>query len=360
MFDFSAISGLLDGAGELALRWFRADPALLGTDDKGGAHGYDPVTAADRAVETYLRRALEERFPGHQILGEEQGLTGPDGRYRWVIDPIDGTKAFVTGVPAWGVLLGLLDNGVPIAGWMRQPYLQETFAAHNGQALFHGPPDHSTGAPNVPGRTASQNIADQREEATSHDVAGPRGGATSRTTIAPDEEATSPNAAMPEEGAASQDVASQRGSATSRTTAGPGGGAALPSVSVSEEGAAARRGVALRTRKVADPADAVLYCTHPNMFLTVDEQAAFARLAGAVRLQRFGGDCYSYCLLAMGLIDLVVDADMQPYDIVPLIPIVQGAGGVVTDRNGNPAADGGFIVAAATPELHARALDILA
>ena len=112
---------------------------------------------------------------------------------------------------------------------------------------------------------------------------------------------------------------------------------------------AARQGVGL--------AEAVLYCTHPEMFVGASERAAFERVSSATRMTRFGGDCYSYCLLALGQIDLVVECGLQPYDIVPLIPIIEAAGGVVTDANGGSAANGGFIVAAGSPELHAAALE---
>ena len=99
-----------------------------------------------------------------------------------------------------------------------------------------------------------------------------------------------------------------------------------------------------------------MYSTHPTMFAAPWERAAFATLAGQVRLQRFGGDCYSYCLLAAGSLDLVVEADLHPYDILPLIPIVEAAGGLVTGPEGEVPLEGGFVVAAATEELHAQVL----
>ena len=107
------------------LRWFRSG---LAADDKGGGAGYDPVTEADRGVEDLLRERLSEEFPDHEIVGEERGAAGPQGRFRWLIDPIDGTKAFVSGSPLWGILLGLSVDGQPAAGWMHQPYLGEKTA----------------------------------------------------------------------------------------------------------------------------------------------------------------------------------------------------------------------------------------
>ncbi len=125
------VSALLVEADPIALNLFRT---AIEADDKGSPSGYDPVTAADRGIEELLRGRISDRFPEHEIVGEETGTSGPAGRYRWLIDPIDGTKAFVTGSPLWGILLGLLDNGRPIAGWMRQPYLGETFSAVDGKA----------------------------------------------------------------------------------------------------------------------------------------------------------------------------------------------------------------------------------
>jgi len=252
----ATVRPLVNAAGDIALRYFRAP---LAVDDKGSPNGFDPVTEADRRTETYLRLELAALFPEAQIVGEEGGTTGPDGRLRWVIDPIDGTKAFVTGVPAWGVLVGLMVDGRPVAGWCRQPYLDETFAAVAGRGWLE------------------------------HD-------------------------------------GTRRPLSTSPTT---------------------------------DLGAASMYSTHPGMFATPGEHAAFEGLAARVRLQRFGGDCYSYCLLALGHIDLVVESDLQPYDIVALIPIVEAAGGVVSGPDGELPVDGGFVIAAATPELHAQALDVV-
>lgn len=252
------LPSVLDASGAVALRWFRQE---LFAEDKGSEFGYDPVTEADRGVEDLLRAALMQRYPDHQVTGEERGTTGPDGRYRWMIDPIDGTKAFVSGVPLWGTLVGLLDEGVPIAGWLHQPYLQETFAGVAGEGILR-----------------SARHADP---------------------------------------------------------------------------------VPLRTRPTATLGEAVMYSTHDSMFRDPEPAAAYGRLRDAVRLQRWGGDCYAYALLTLGHVDLVVENGLKDYDIVPLIPIVEAAGGVVTALDGGSAAAGGFVVAAATPELHAEALATL-
>lgn len=252
----SVVAPMLADAGAIALRWFRSG---LTADDKGGAAGYDPVTEADRGIEDLLRERLSDEFPDHEIVGEERGATGPQGRFRWLIDPIDGTKAFVSGSPLWGILLGLSVDGQPAAGWMHQPYLGETFAAIGAEAWF------------------------ERQ------------------------------------------------------------GARRPLVS----------------RQDVDLSEAIMYVTFPGMFTTADERGAFSRLADTVRLVRFGGDCYSYCLLALGFVDLIVEASLQAYDIVPLIPIVQAAGGVVSDADGQLPLKGGFVVAAANPALHRQALAMI-
>jgi histidinol phosphatase-like enzyme (inositol monophosphatase family) len=251
------VSPLVRQAGAIALRQFRSAVVL---EDKGGGRGFDPVTAADRLTEEYLRHELAALFPDVQIVGEEGGTTGSPGPMRWVIDPIDGTKAYVSGMPLWGVLLGLVVEGRPVAGWCRQPFLDETFAAVDGTGWL-------------------------------------------------------------------ERAGSREALAASATT---------------------------------DLANAIMYSTHPSMFVAPWERGAFEGLAARVRLQLFGGDCYSYCLLALGHIDLVVEAGLQPYDIVPLIPIVEAAGGVVTGPSGEAPLNGGFVVAAATPELHAQAIACVA
>jgi myo-inositol-1(or 4)-monophosphatase len=95
------------------------------------------------------------------------------------------------------------------------------------------------------------------------------------------------------------------------------------------------------------------------MFANQENLAAFRRISAQARLQRFGGDCYAYCMLALGQIDLVIEDTLQPYDIVPLIPIVEAAGGVVTDAQGRTPVDGGFVVAAANRQLHEEVMSLL-
>ena len=244
-------------AGAIALRYFRS---TLAVENKKSAGQFDPVTQADKEVEAFIRQRIAAAFPDHSILGEEQGTTTGTSDYCWVIDPIDGTRAFITGVPAWGVLLGLKCGANLVCGVLHQPYLQETF------------------------------IADQ------HGCFFLRAGERQR----------------------------------------------------------------LQTSTVETLAEAKLYCTHPTMFDEVAGAGAkFDAVAQQCRLLRFGGDCYSYGMLAMGQVDLIIEGDLQPYDIVPLIPIVEAAGGVITDWQGGSAAEGGLVLAAANPTLHRQALHVL-
>ena len=257
--DIAFIQDMLQDAGEIALKYFRADASVIGLDNKAEPGSFDPVTLGDKGVEQALRDALSARFPQDAIVGEEFATQEGSSDRTWIIDPIDGTKAFVTGMLGWGMLLGLLENGVPRLGFMRQPYIDETFWGDGSQAWL-----------------------------TRHGT--------------------------------------QRPLSTTSTT------------------------------KIAD---ATLYTTDPSMFSDPGQEAKYTALANQCRMRRFGGDCYAYSMLAHGQVDLVVENGLNPYDIVALIPIVQGAGGVVTNLEGDSAADGGYVVASATPSLHEQVLKIL-
>ena len=120
----SVALALVEEAGRLALAHFRQP---IEVENKLGPGAFDPVTAADRGVEALIRAGLGRAWPDSPIQGEEEGFTPGASEWSWIIDPIDGTRAFISGVPAWGILLGLLKAGRPVAGIMRQPYLDETF-----------------------------------------------------------------------------------------------------------------------------------------------------------------------------------------------------------------------------------------
>lgn len=241
-------------AGGEALRYFRAETVI---ENKRTDGGFDPVTEADKAVEKVLRERILEAYPEHGIFGEEFGVEAGNG-LTWVIDPIDGTRAFMSGMVHWGVLLGLFDGERPVVGVMYQPYTEEIWCGDGRRAEFRH-----------------------------------------RGVVRP-----------------------------------------------------------LRVRdQTSQLADAVLATTSPALFQGAEGEG-FSRLESAVKLARYGGDCYIFAMLAMGFVDLATDASLNPYDILPLIPIIEGAGGIVSTYDGGDASFGGTVVAAASPELRAAAVDL--
>jgi myo-inositol-1(or 4)-monophosphatase len=260
--DFSDfVDRLAQASGEVILPFFRS---AIGAEDKSRGGLFDPVTEADRAAEVAMRRLIAQTFPAHGIIGEEYGRDRPDAEYVWVLDPIDGTKGFISGLPMWGTLIGLMHRGRPVYGMMSQPFTRERYFGDGARAGFRGPSSH-------------------------------------------DEEAVKP----------------------------------------------------LRTRRCASLAEATLMTTSPKMFDGV-EAPAYARVEEKTRLTRYGGDCYAYCMLAAGFIDIVVEANLKPHDIVPLVPIVEGAGGIVTTWDGGDPSLGGRIIAAGDNRVHWEALTLLA
>src|SRR6185295_12434206 len=241
--DFAAFVDELTTVSEDAiLPFFRTS---LGVEDKGSAVGFDPVTQADRAAENAMRALIKRNFPEHGIVGEEYGNERTEAEYVWVLDPIDGTKSFISGLPIWGSLIGLTRNGVAVFGMMHQPFVRERFTGDGRAARYRGP-------------------AGERE---------------------------------------------------------------------------------LRVRPCPTLADATLFTTSPRLMNTRD-RAGFGRVEAAVKLSRYGGDCYPYCMLAAGLVDLVIETGLKPHDIVALIPIIEGAGGIITNWEGESAVNGGRIIAA--------------
>jgi myo-inositol-1(or 4)-monophosphatase len=218
-----------------------------------------PVTIADRSAEQAMRAVLAERFPDHGILGEEFGLDRPDSPLRWVLDPIDGTRAFITGRPVFGTLIALLDGSAPVLGIIDQPVTGERWVGVAGRpTVFRGP-------------------------------FGGRAGC----------------------------------------------------------------------RRCPSIADAELSCTSPEM-LGADEPR-WRRLASAVRRNSWGGDCYAYGLLALGQIDIIAESDMKLWDWAPLVAVVEGAGGRMTDWAGQPLQpDGdGRVLAVGDPALLPVVVDLL-
>jgi myo-inositol-1(or 4)-monophosphatase len=254
--DFSAfVDELATVSGETILPFFRTS---LGIHDKSLGGRFDPVTAADRAGEAAMRTLIHGAFPAHGIVGEELGVERPDAEYVWVLDPIDGTKSFIAGMPAWGTLIALTRGGEPVFGMMHQPFIRERFTGDGLAARYRGP-------------------------------AGDR---------------------------------------------------------------------ALTVRSCAEISDAVLFTTSP-LSMTHEERGSFGRVEAAVRLSRYGGDCYAYCMLAAGHVDLVIETGLEVYDVVALVPIIVGAGGVITTWEGGPARHGGRIIAAGDRRVHEAAITLL-
>lgn len=250
----AALDACASAAAGITLSLFRTPLAV----DNKFAEGFDPVTQADRDAELAIRDSLAARFPEHGVVGEEWDSKPTRTPYTWIIDPIDGTRAFISGVPVWGTLVGLTVEGRAVAGMMAQPYLDERWIAVDGQTTF-------------------------RRGDVEHPV---------------------------------------------------------------------------RTSAVTALAQARLTTTSPEMF-TGPYQAGWHAVRDAALQTRYGLDCYGYCLLASGHVDLVVEVGLKDVDIAPLIPIIEGAGGVVTTWDGGRAEQGGTCLAAATPQLHWEALSAL-
>jgi myo-inositol-1(or 4)-monophosphatase len=254
--DFAAfVDELAMISGETIRPFFRS---ALGVENKSPSGGFDPVTAADRAAEVAMRTLIKRTFPAHGIIGEEFEAERPDAEYVWVLDPIDGTKSFISGMPMWGTLIALTRHGEPIYGMMHQPFIREHFSGDGRGARYRGP-------------------------------AGDR---------------------------------------------------------------------ALRVRPCASLSEALLCTTSPLLMKEADREH-FARVEKNVRLSRYGGDCYAYCVLAAGHVDLVIETELKPYDVLALIPIIEGAGGVITTWENGPAHKGGRIVAAGDKRIHAEAMALL-
>jgi len=250
----AAAEAAAEAAGAVIRPLFRS-PLLV--EAKGDA---SPVTEADRGAERAMRDILSARFPDHGIWGEEYGPDRAEAEYLWVLDPIDGTRAFVTGRPLFGTLIGLLHRGVPVLGLIDQPGIGERWI----------------GAAGRPTRFRS-----------------PLGG-----------------------------------------TAG--------------------------CRPCARLAEAELSCTSPDMFAPADGPG-FERLRAAARRVTWGGDCYSYGLLALGLVDVIAESTMKPWDWAALVPVVAGAGGSVTGWRGEALTleSDGRVLAVGDPALLPEAIGLL-
>ncbi|MEM5425966.1 inositol monophosphatase family protein [Paraburkholderia sp. BR14263] len=248
--DACALLELLgDEARAVSLKYFRTQLDVTAKSDD------TPVTVADREIERQLRERILSRYPSHNIVGEEEGGDVGDG-ITWVIDPIDGTKSFVAGLPLFGTLVAVLEGRRPRYGMIEVPVLCERWIGNGNRTVLNGVPCEVS---------ACRQLRDAR-----------------------------------------------------------------------------------------------LCATDPQTFAG-KASTAFSTLSRAVSVTRFGTDCYGYALLASGHVDLVVEAELEMFDVMALIPVVQGAGGVVTTWSGRPVDRrfDGTVIAAATPELHAEALRFL-
>lgn len=243
---------LAAAAAEVTLPFFRADNA---EENKAGPGAFDPVTEADRGAEAAIRRLIAARYPDHGVIGEEYGEDRPDAEHVWILDPVDGTRAFIAGLPLWTTLIALRIEGRPTVGAIAQPYLGELFlGGTSGARLIRG---------------------DQ----------------------------TRP----------------------------------------------------LRVRPCAALTDAVIATTAPEIF-TGPELGAWTQVMAAARLARYGCDAYAYAMLALGRIDMVAETGLKIWDWSALIPVVEAAGGEVTDWRGEAVNGDGRILAVGDIRIRDQAL----
>ena len=242
---------LAEAAADVAMPHFRSPIPVI---DKGQSR-FDPVTVADKAAEQAMRARIQHTYPAHGILGEEHAPVTGSSAVTWVLDPIDGTRSFITGMPLWATLIAVNDGTRPCIVIMNQPYTGERFVGTPDGAWLNGQPIH--------------------------------------------------------------------------------------------------------TQPCAELSHAKLMCTGPDIFNNAQQRETFYRIADQARLVRFGGDSYAYCMLAMGMVDVVMEAGLQPYDVQALIPIVESAGGVITAWDGGDPQHGGTVLACGDPALHGQILDRL-
>ncbi len=247
---YRAFIGELTAASGPIIRRHFWNPALA-VEQKSD---HTPVTAADRDAEAALRQLINARFPQHGIIAEEYGPERADAEWTWVLDPIDGTKSFIHGVPLFGTLIGLQYQGQPVLGAIHQPIMDLLCVGDGVETKLNGAPVRVRDTRTIP-------------EAT------------------------------------------------------------------------------LLTTDVVDSARR-------------HDAAAWKRLEGAAKLVRTWGDCYGYLLVATGQADMMCDAVMNLWDVLPLVPIIRGAGGIITDWSGGEIGDQKSCLAA-NPRLHRLALDLL-
>jgi len=212
---------------------FRGDH---GIENKSAKGDYDPVTAADKGAEAEIRRLISQRYPHHGVIGEEYGEDRPDAEFVWVLDPVDGTRAFVAGLPVWTTLIALRHEGRPVLGSIGQPFLGEIFMGGPGGARLV-------------------------------DRSGER---------------------------------------------------------------------ALKVRKGVTLGQAIIATTDSEGCFDGAELGAWRQVRAAARLARMGCDAYAYAMVALGTLDLVLESGLKSWDVEAAVPVIEGAGGLITDWRGEP------------------------
>ncbi|WP_233352399.1 inositol monophosphatase family protein [Glycocaulis alkaliphilus] len=257
--DAALMGVLADAARAASLPHFRNGVAA----DNKAASGFDPVTAADKAAEAAIRALLGEHRPEDGILGEEEDAKPSRSGRTWIVDPIDGTRAFLAGLPSWCILIALVEEAGPVLSVIDQPHIGERFFGSTGAA----------------GRSAHIER----------------------------------------------------------------GGVRLP----------------LKVRTGRALGEAIGETTDPYLF-EGDEAPVFETVRSRARLMRYGLDAYGYAMVAQGGVDFVIESGLKTWDVAALVPVVEGAGGILTDWQGRPAHEGGQVVAAANADLHGELLALLA
>lgn len=244
-----------DAAADVSLKFFKKPLEVLSKGKKLGTE-FDPVTVADRNTEFVIRELIRENYPTHSIMGEEHADEKNKNDMTWIIDPIDGTRAYITGVPTWGTLIALKNGDDHEIGMIDQPYLKERFIGTKSGSTMNGKP--------------------------------------------------------------------------------------------------------IKCRPCDTIFNATISTTDPlQLFNNDDEQDRFFRVAAGAKMMRNGYDCYAYAMVAMGFMDVVIESGLEAYDIQGIIPVIEGAGGIVTNWQGDKVTAGGQVVACGDKRLHEQVIGLL-
>ena len=245
---------LADNARKISLKYFKKKLKIISKEK----NIFDPVTIADITIQKKINRLISNRYPDHSILGEEESIIR-ESDYEWCIDPIDGTKSFIQGVPLWGTLISLAKNNKIILGIADIPALDERYIGYSNKSFKV-----------VKGKKYN-----------------------------------------------------------------------------------------LKVNNNSEINDCVLNTTSPYVFANQSDQKSFEKVSKKVKSTRLGGDCYSYCLLADGLVDIVIESGLKPWDIRALEPIIVNAGGILKTWNKEEVISGGRIIACNNKKLYNKVLNVI-